>query len=84
MRTSLLGVTMVVLSAVCFSAKAIFAKLAYRLGADASTVLTLRMAFALPFFFAAAVTAGAEHRKTDARGSNAIPCEPPQKPQKAD
>ncbi len=48
---------MVVLSAVCFSAKAIFAKLAYRLGADASTVLTLRMAVALPFFAAGAVAA---------------------------
>lgn len=46
---------MVMLSAVCFSAKAIFAKLAYRYGADASTVLTLRMAFSLPFFAAAGV-----------------------------
>src|SRR5687768_5403650 len=44
------GAWMVMLSAVCFSAKAIFAKLAYRYGADASTVLGLRMAFALPFF----------------------------------
>ena len=41
---------MVMLSAVCFSAKAIFAKLAYRYGADASTVLALRMLFSLPFF----------------------------------
>jgi drug/metabolite transporter (DMT)-like permease len=41
---------MVMLSAVCFSAKAIFAKLAYRHGADASTMLSLRMAFSLPFF----------------------------------
>jgi drug/metabolite transporter (DMT)-like permease len=44
------GVLMVLTSAVCFSAKAILAKLAYRHGADATTVLTLRMAFALPFF----------------------------------
>lgn len=44
------GALMVVLSAVCFSAKAIFAKLAFRYGADATTVLALRMAFALPFF----------------------------------
>jgi drug/metabolite transporter (DMT)-like permease len=47
---------MVMLSAVCFSAKAIFAKLTYRYGADATTVLALRMAFALPFFAAAAWT----------------------------
>lgn len=44
------GVLMVLTSAVCFSAKAVFAKVAYRYGADPSTVLTLRMAFALPFF----------------------------------
>ncbi|MBC7171766.1 MAG: DMT family transporter, partial [Polyangiaceae bacterium] len=50
MRISVFGVAMVVLSAVCFSAKAIFAKLAYRHGADPSTVLMLRMVFALPFF----------------------------------
>jgi drug/metabolite transporter (DMT)-like permease len=42
-------------SAVCFSAKAIFAKLAYRHGADPTTVLGLRMAFALPFFALAAL-----------------------------
>ena len=42
------GVLMVMLSAVCFSAKAIFAKLAFRHGADASTLLALRMAFSLP------------------------------------
>jgi drug/metabolite transporter (DMT)-like permease len=47
------GALMVVVSAVCFSAKAVFAKLAYRYGADASTVLTLRMGFSLPFFAAA-------------------------------
>lgn len=41
---------MVLTAAVCFSAKAIFAKLAYRYGADPTTVLALRMAFALPFF----------------------------------
>jgi drug/metabolite transporter (DMT)-like permease len=51
---------MVMLSAVCFSAKAIFAKLAYRYGADASTVLGLRMAFALPFFALFAARGGRE------------------------
>jgi drug/metabolite transporter (DMT)-like permease len=53
MSSAAVGAAMVMFSAVCFSAKAIFAKLAYRHGADASTVLALRMAFALPFFAAA-------------------------------
>lgn len=53
---------MVVLSAICFSTKAIFAKLAYRYGADASTVLTLRMVFSAPFFVLAAyVTSQRSH-----------------------
>jgi drug/metabolite transporter (DMT)-like permease len=46
----LLGVGLVVLSSVAFSAKAVMAKLAYRHGVDALTVLALRMAFALPFY----------------------------------
>ncbi|MCU0686153.1 MAG: DMT family transporter [Polyangiaceae bacterium] len=57
MSASWAGAWMVMLSAVCFSAKAIFAKLAYRYGADANTVLTLRMAFALPCFAAAGLFA---------------------------
>lgn len=36
-----------------FSAKAIVVKLCYRYGADAETVLALRMLFALPFFWGA-------------------------------
>jgi hypothetical protein len=52
MSSAVGGALMVVLSAVCFSAKGIFAKLAYGHGADATTVLVLRMAFALPFFAA--------------------------------
>lgn len=56
---SQLGALMVMASAVCFSAKAVFAKLAYRHGADASTVLTLRMLFAVPFFALAGYLAGA-------------------------
>ncbi|HVJ17323.1 MAG TPA: DMT family transporter [Polyangiaceae bacterium] len=52
-RTSwLLGVGMVLLSSIAFSAKAVMAKLAYRHGVDALTVLALRMAFALPFYVA--------------------------------
>ncbi|HEX6245775.1 MAG TPA: DMT family transporter, partial [Polyangiales bacterium] len=52
------GALMVMLSAVCFSAKAIFAKLAFRYGADATTMLALRMAFSLPFFAAAGLATG--------------------------
>jgi drug/metabolite transporter (DMT)-like permease len=58
MSSAAVGAAMVMLSAVCFSAKAIFAKLAYRHGADASTVLALRMAFALPFFATAGWLSG--------------------------
>ncbi len=47
-----LGVGLVALSAVAFSAKAVMAKLAYRHGVDALTVLGLRMGFALPFYLA--------------------------------
>jgi drug/metabolite transporter (DMT)-like permease len=57
-----LGTLMVLVSAVCFSAKAIFAKLAYRYGVDADTVITLRMLFALPFFAAAGFVSSARAR----------------------
>ena len=50
----LLGVALVVFSAVAFSAKAIIVKLAYRHGTDAVTLLALRMAMAAPFFVAVA------------------------------
>jgi drug/metabolite transporter (DMT)-like permease len=50
----LLGVALVVFSAVAFSAKAIIIKLAYRHGTDAVTLLALRMAMAAPFFVAVA------------------------------
>lgn len=56
-RSSHAGTLMVVLSAVCFSAKAIFAKLAYRHGVDPLTLLALRAAFALPFFALAGIHA---------------------------
>jgi drug/metabolite transporter (DMT)-like permease len=55
MSPELSGALMVIVSAACFSAKAVFAKLAYRQGADPSTVLSLRMAFSLPFFALAAL-----------------------------
>jgi drug/metabolite transporter (DMT)-like permease len=42
-------------SSILFCSKGVFAKLAYIHGADALTVLTLRMLFALPFFVALVV-----------------------------
>ena len=50
-RKNLLGLTAITVSAIAFSTKAIFAKLAYRYGADAITVVTLRMVFAAPIYF---------------------------------
>ena len=54
---ALLGSTLIVLGAVCFSAKSIFVKLAYARGAqvDAITLMTLRMLIALPFFLGVAL-----------------------------
>lgn len=45
----------VAMSSVLFCSKSVVAKLAYALGADALTVLSLRMGFALPFFTVMAV-----------------------------
>lgn len=44
------GVLLVAIGAVAFSGKAIIVKLGFRHGADAVTLLALRMAVALPFF----------------------------------
>ena len=50
-RPSLLpGLALAVTGAITFSGKAIIVKLAYRYGADAVTVIMLRMLFALPIF----------------------------------
>jgi len=46
----LIGVLCILLSAVFFSMKAIFVKLAYQYGVDPVSLLTLRMVFSLPFF----------------------------------
>lgn len=53
------GLALAVLSAVAFSFKAIFVKLGLAHGADAVTLLALRMGFALPVFLAMAWRAGA-------------------------
>jgi len=52
------GAMLVLLSAIAFSAKAIFVKLAYNHPVDALTLLTLRMVFALPLFLLVAWWAG--------------------------
>jgi len=49
-RAQLTASLLVLLGGVCFAAKAVIAKLAYRYGIDAVSLLTLRMLFALPFF----------------------------------
>ena len=46
------GLALAIVGSVFFSAKAIVVKLAYRHGVDATTLITLRMAFAAPFFAA--------------------------------
>lgn len=51
------GVLLVILGNVLFSAKAIFAKLIFVHGVDATTLMTLRLGFSLPFFAVAAVWA---------------------------
>jgi len=54
-RIALGGVMLAALGAIAFSGKAIIVKLAYRYGADAITLIALRMLFAFPLFAAAAV-----------------------------
>lgn len=51
-RTTLVGVALVIVSSVAFSAKAVMAKLMYRYGVHPVAVLTLRMGFALPIYLA--------------------------------
>lgn len=45
-----IGVSLAVAGALCFSTKAVFVKLAYRLEVDTVTLLLLRMGLALPFY----------------------------------
>ncbi|MFQ5519658.1 MAG: DMT family transporter [Mariprofundus sp.] len=54
-RSALIGMVLALLAALFFSIKAIFVKLAYQYGVDAITLLTLRMAFALPVFVVVAI-----------------------------
>jgi len=57
-RSALIGASFCFVSAVFFSFKSILIKLAYVYHVDASTLLTLRMGFALPFFLAMAAWSG--------------------------
>ncbi len=54
MRLPWAGLALAIAGAIAFSGKAIVAKLLYRHGLDAVTVLFFRMLFALPFFLAMA------------------------------
>ena len=56
-RHTLIGVGLVLLASVGFSARGIIIKLAYPYGVDAVTLLALRMIFSLPFFMVMALVA---------------------------
>jgi drug/metabolite transporter (DMT)-like permease len=58
------AIVVVLLSAVCYSTKAIFAKLAYRYGIDPIPLITIRMLFSAPFFAAIALIPSALNRHT--------------------
>ena len=59
-RPRVTGILLVLASAVLFSTKSIFIKLAYQEPVTPIALLTLRMAFAMPFFLV--MVAMAEHR----------------------
>lgn len=49
-NTALFGALLVFIGAICFSAKAVMVKMAYRYDIDGVSLLTLRMMFSLPLF----------------------------------
>ena len=57
-RPSSLGIALALAGAICFSGKAILAKLMYQHGVDAVTVVAWRMLIALPMFMLLATWAG--------------------------
>lgn len=67
-REALAGLTLALVAAVGFSAKAILVKLAYREGVDAVTLLALRMGLAAPFFAIAALWSRRRHAQPVAPG----------------
>lgn len=64
------GIALALFGAVAFSGKAIIVKLGYRLGADAITLLALRMLVALPFFVLMAWWARRDTQRFRLRGSD--------------
>ncbi|MBI3478917.1 MAG: DMT family transporter [Nitrosomonadales bacterium] len=60
-RQKIVGVTLALVAAIGFSAKAVMVKLAYVDAVDAITLLALRMAFSLPFFL---IVAALENRNS--------------------
>lgn len=54
-RSYTLGILYGIISAVCFSTKAILVKFAYQLGIDPIGILCLRLLFAAPFYIAIAI-----------------------------
>ncbi len=61
-RHFLIGILILVLANVCFSAKAVIVKLMYRYGVDTQSVIALRMLLALPFYLGVAIYL---YRRTD-------------------
>jgi drug/metabolite transporter (DMT)-like permease len=56
-RRRIIASILVLIAALCFSAKAVLVKLAYRYEIDSISLLTLRMIFSLPFFLVIAIWA---------------------------
>lgn len=66
-RAWLAGLALAIAGAVFFSAKAVIAKLLYREGIDAVTLIALRMLLSLPVFLAVAVWTWRRQPRLDAR-----------------
>ncbi|HAI75455.1 MAG TPA: hypothetical protein DCM08_04345 [Microscillaceae bacterium] len=62
MKNNLIGILLVLLGAVFFSAKSIFVKLAYQYPVDPLALLTLRMVFSLPFYGAVLLIAQSQKK----------------------
>ncbi len=65
-KDHLIASALVFLGAICFAAKAVLVKLAYRYGIDTISLLALRMLFSLPFFIAIAIFSGKKAAKEQA------------------
>lgn len=65
-RNLIVGMSLAAIGAILFSGKAIVAKLTYRYGIDAVTLIAFRMIFSFPFFL---LIAFLERRRAKARGA---------------